>query len=170
MHATSQIVEALPLDEFGVDLITEIKNLRAFAICLSGSMLAADDLVEATLLRAWSKSSRLRVGKNRQIDLLTILRKIFYSSFRKRALEVQDGDCVDTARPGVSGHEEGHIDLQDFRKALTQLPVIQNEVIILIGASGYTYEEAAAICQVEIGTVKTRMDRAQMKLIELLDL
>ena len=102
--------------------------------------------------------------------MLTILRNVFYSSVRKRAREVQDGEDVYAGRLTVSGGQEGHIDLQDFRKALAKLPSQQREVLLLVGTSGHTYEEAAAICQVEIGTVKSRMKRARSRLVELLDL
>ena len=102
--------------------------------------------------------------------MLRILRHIFYSSYRKRAREVQDGDGVNARRLTVSGGQEGHLDLQDFRKALAKLPAEQREVLILLGASGHTYEEAAAICEVEIGTIKSRLSRARPKLIKLLAL
>jgi RNA polymerase sigma-70 factor (ECF subfamily) len=160
----------LPSDDFGDNLIAEIKHLRAFAISLSGSVAASDDLVQETLLRAWSKSDQFRVGTNLRAWLLTILRNIFYSSFRKRAREVQDGDGVNARGLAISGGQEGHLDLQDFRRALTELPAKQREVLILVGASGHTYEEAAAICEVEIGTIKSRLNRARSKLIKLLAL
>ncbi len=168
--AASRMTGALPSDDFRNDLIAEIKYLRAFAISLSGSVSAGDDLVQETLLRAWSKSDQFQVGTNLRAWLLTILRNVFYSDFRKRAREVQDGDGVHAGRLAVSGGQEGHIDLQDFRRALVKLPNHQREVLILVGASGHTYEEAAAICQVEIGTVKSRLNRARAKLIKLLDL
>jgi Sigma-70, region 4 len=96
--------------------------------------------------------------------LLTILRNIFYSSLRKRVREVQDSDGVYARCLTVSGGQEGHLDLQDFRRALAKLPEKQREVLILVGASGHTYEEAAAICEVEIGTIKSRLSRARSKL------
>jgi RNA polymerase sigma-70 factor (ECF subfamily) len=166
----SRVAGVLAPDGFGNDLIAEIKHLRAFAISLSGSVSAGDDLVQETLLRAWSKSNQFRVGTNLAAWLLTILRNIFYSNFRKRSREVQDSDGVYANRLAVSGGQEGHIDLQDFRRALAKLPNHQREVLLLVGASGHTYEEAAKICQVEVGTVKSRMNRARLKLIELLDL
>ena len=102
---------ALPSDDFGDDLIAEIKHLRAFAISLSGSVSASDDLMQETLLRAWSKSAQFRDGTNLRAWLLTILRNIFYSSLRKRVREVQDSDGV-YARPlTVSGGQEGHLAL-----------------------------------------------------------
>ena len=155
--APSRMAGALPSDEFGDDLIAEIKHLRAFAISLSGSVSASDDLVQETLLRAWSKSDQFRDGTNLRAWLLTILRNTFYSSFRMRAREVQDGDGVYARRLTVSGDQEGHLDLQDFRRALAKLPAEQQEVLILVGASGHTYEEAAAICEVEIGTIRSRL-------------
>ena len=146
---------APPSDDFRDNLIAEIKHLRAFAISLSGSASVGDELVQETLLRAWSKSDQFRVGTNLKAWLLTILRNIFYSTFRKRAREMQDSDGVYANRIAVPGGQEGHIDLQDFRRALAKLPNHQREVLLLVGASGHTYEEAAAICRVEIGTVKS---------------
>ncbi len=168
--APGRIAGALPSDDFKNILIAEIKHLRAFAISLSGSVSADDDLVQQTLLRAWGKSDQFRVGTNLRAWLLTILRNIFYSGFRKRAREVQDRDGAYAGRLAVSGGQEGHIDLQDFRRALAKLPNHQREVLLLVGASGHTYEEAAAIYQVEIGTVKNRLSRARLKLFKLLDL
>src|SRR5271165_3984259 len=98
------------MNDFRDNLIAEIKHLRAFAISLSGSITAADDLVQETLLRAWSKSDQFRVGTNLRAWLLTILRNAFYSSFRKRALEVQDDDGLNARRLTVSGDQEGHLD------------------------------------------------------------
>ncbi len=161
---------APPSDDFRDNLIAEIKHLRAFAISLSGSASVGDDLVQETLLCAWSRSDQFRVGTNLNAWLLTILRNIFYSTFRKRAREMQDSDGVYANRIAVPGGQEGHIDLQDFRRALAMLPNHQREVLLLVGASGHTYEEAAAICRVEIGTVKSRLNRARLKLIKLLDL
>ena len=70
----------------------------------------------------------------------------------------------------VSGDQESHLDLEDFRKALARLPTEQREVLILVGANGLSYEEAATICEVEIGTIKSRLSRARSKLVELLEL
>ena len=70
----------------------------------------------------------------------------------------------------MSGDQESHLDLEDFRKALARLPAEQREVLILVGANGLSYEEAATICEVEIGTIKSRLSRARSKLVELLSL
>ncbi len=152
------VAGALPSDGFRDNLIAEIKHLRAFAISLSGSASVGDDLVQETLLRAWNRSDQFQVGTNLKAWLLTILRNIFYSTIRKRAGEMKDSDGVYANRIAVPGGQEGHIDLQDFRRALAKLPNHQREALLLVGASGHTYEEAAAICRVEIVTVKSSLE------------
>jgi RNA polymerase sigma-70 factor, ECF subfamily len=160
----------MPPNSFKDDLVAEMKNLRAFAISLSGSVSLADDLVQEALLRAWSKSDKFQPGTSLRAWLFTILRNIYYSNYRKRAREVQDSDGAYARRLTVAGDQESHLDLEDFRKALTRLPAEQREVLTLVGASGLSYEEAAAICEVEIGTIKSRLSRARAKLVELLAL
>ncbi len=160
----------MPTASFKDELVAEMGNLRAFAISLSGSASLADDLVQETLLRAWSKSDKFQPGTSLRAWLFTILRNIYYSNYRKRGREVQDSDGAYARRLIVSGDQESHLDLEDFRKALTKLPAEQREVLTLVGASGLSYEEAAEICDVEIGTIKSRLSRARSKLVELLAL
>ncbi len=155
---------------FKDDLVAEIPGLRAFAVSLCGSVTTADDLVQEALLRAWSNSDKFQPGTSLRAWLFTILRNIYYSQYRKRAREVQDSDGFYARRLTVPGDQESHLDLEDFRKAMTKLPAEQREVLTLIGASGLSYEEAAAICGVEIGTIKSRLSRARSRLVELLGL
>src|SRR5271157_3955827 len=155
---------------FKDDLVAEIPGLRAFAVSLCGSVTTADDLVQEALLRAWSNSDKFQPGTSLRAWLFTILRNIYYSQYRKRSREVQDSDGACARRLTVPGDQESHLDLEDFRNALTKLPAEQREVLTLVGASGLSYEEAATICQVEIGTIKSRLSRARSKLVELLGL
>jgi RNA polymerase sigma-70 factor (ECF subfamily) len=149
-------------------LLGEIKNLRAFAVSLSGSVSLADDLVQEALLRAWSNSEKFQPGTSLRAWLFTILRNLYYSNYRKHAREVPDSDGFYARRLTVSGDQESHLDLEDFRRVFTRLPAEQREVLMLIGASGLSYEEAATICEVGIGTIKSRLSRARSKLVELL--
>jgi RNA polymerase sigma-70 factor (ECF subfamily) len=151
-------------------LVGEIPSLRAFAVSLCGSVTMADDLVQDALLRAWSNSDKFQLGTSLRAWLFTILRNIYYSQYRKRAREVQDSDGAFARGIAVAGDQESHLDLADFRKALAKLPAEQREVLTMVGASGLSYEEAAEICGVEIGTIKSRLSRARSKLSELLGL
>lgn len=160
----------MPTASFKDELLAEIRNLRAFAISLSGSVSLADDLVQESLLRAWANSEKFQPGTSLRAWLFTILRNIYYSNYRKRAREVQDSDGLYARRLTIPGDQESHLDLEDFRNAMTKLPAEQREVLTLIGASGLSYEEAAVVCQVGIGTIKSRLSRARAKLVELLEL
>jgi RNA polymerase sigma-70 factor, ECF subfamily len=160
----------VPSKKFRELLIGEIPNLRAFAISLSGSFSMADDLVQDTLLKAWGHASSFEEGTNIRAWLFTILRNTYYSLYRRRSREVQDTDGVYSSRVAVTGGQEDSIDLADFRIALAKLPEEQREVLIMVGATGLSYEETAAICGVAIGTIKSRVNRARNRLAELLDI
>jgi RNA polymerase sigma-70 factor (ECF subfamily) len=153
---------------FKNDLLGAIPSLRAFAVSLAQNADKADDLVQETLVKAWDKQSSFQPGTNLKAWLFTILRNEFYSQMRKRGREVQDSDGLMTARLAVHPSQHGMLDLEDFRAALELLPEDQREAIILIGASGFSYEEAAEICQCAVGTIKSRVSRARSKLQEIL--
>lgn len=153
---------------FKNDLLAAIPNLRAFAVSLTQNADKADDLVQETLVKAWDKHESFQMGTNLKAWLFTILRNEFYSQMRKRGREVQDSDGVMTERLAVHPSQHGLLDLEDFRGALEQLPQDQREAIILIGASGFSYEEAAEICGCAVGTIKSRVSRARNRLQEIL--
>jgi RNA polymerase sigma-70 factor (ECF subfamily) len=130
----------------------------------------ADDLVQEALLRAWSNSEKFQPGTSLRAWLFTILRNIYYSQYRKRSREVQDTNGIYSRSIAVEGDQESHLDLADFRVALAKLPAEQREVLTMVGASGLSYEEAAKVCGVEVGTIKSRLSRARARLTELLGL
>lgn len=154
---------------FKRNLLATLPNLRAFAVSLSGRHDKADDLVQDTILKAWAKQESFEPGTNMKAWLFTILRNEFYSQMRKRGREVQDSDGVFTENLSVHPSQYGALDMQDFRKALDKLPADQREAIILVGASGFAYEEAAEICGCAVGTIKSRVSRARSQLQALLD-
>lgn len=155
---------------FKRDLLAALPSLRAFAMSLVGRPDSADDLVQDTIMKAWAKQHLFEPGTNLKAWLFTILRNEFYSQARKRGREIQDSDGTFTARLATHPSQYGSLDLQDFRKALEKLPDDQREAIILVGASGFAYEEAAEICGCAVGTVKSRVSRARAKLQEILDI
>jgi RNA polymerase sigma-70 factor, ECF subfamily len=157
-----------PKASFKELLVAEIPNLRAFGASLSGSMHVADDLVQDTLLKAWSHSGSFMEGTNIRAWLFTILRNTYYSMYRKRGREVQDTDGIYSSRVAVPADQDGALDLADLRIALGKLPEEQREVLIMVGATGLSYEEAAVVCGVAVGTVKSRVNRGRTRLAELL--
>jgi RNA polymerase sigma-70 factor (ECF subfamily) len=150
------------------DLIAAIPNLRAFAVSLCGNPDRADDLVQETLVKAWSKLATFVEGTNMPAWLFTILRNIFYSEYRKRRREVADSDGAIAAKLATAPAQNAHMDFLDFRAALQKLPLDQREALILIGASGFSYEEAAVVCGCAVGTMKSRVNRARNRLVDLL--
>jgi RNA polymerase sigma-70 factor, ECF subfamily len=150
------------------DLIAVIPNLRAFAVSLCGNPDRADDLVQETLVKAWGNLDSFVEGTNLPAWLFTILRNFYYSEYRKRRREVADPDGAIATKLATAPAQNGHMDLRDLHEALQQLPNDQREALILIGASGLSYEEAAEICGCAIGTMKSRVNRARNRLAEIL--
>ena len=149
-------------------LVALIPNLRAFAVFLCGNPARADDLVQETLLKAWEHQASFREGTNLRAWLFTILRNTFFSDCRRRKREVEDGDGAWAAGLAVHPGQQGAADLSDLHAALLQLADEQREALILIGAAGFSYEEAAIVCGCAVGTVKSRVNRARTKLGELM--
>lgn len=150
------------------DLAALVPNLRAFARSLCGSPHHADDLVQETLVKAWKNQASFTEGSNLKAWLFTILRNTYLSERRKRKHEVEDQDGMLAEQLSVHGAQAGHMDMIDFEKAFARLPDDQKEALILIGAEGFSYEEAALMCGCAVGTVKSRVNRARGKLCELL--
>jgi len=155
-------------DVFREGMIAEMPNLRAFAISLCGNVDRADDLVQETLLKAWSSADRFEAGTNLRAWLFTILRNTYFSIHRRRGREVQDSDGLHANRIATAAPQESAMEMQEFRVALTKISEEHREALLLVGASGFSYEEAAEVCGVAVGTVKSRVNRARAKLAELL--
>ncbi|MCF4099190.1 RNA polymerase sigma factor [Maritalea mediterranea] len=155
--------------EFKRELLKCLPGLRGFAISLIGNHDRSDDLVQDTIVKAWANKTKFEPGTNMKAWLFTILRNEFYSQMRKKGREVQDTDGAFTDSLSTHAAQLGSMDLHDFKKALSKLPDDQREAIVLVGASGLSYEEAAEICGCAIGTIKSRVNRAREKLREILD-
>ena len=151
-------------------VLSTVPSLRAFAISLCGHVDRADDLVQETLLRALAHIDSFEPGTNMPAWLFTILRNLFRSEYRKRRREVEhaEGRYAET----LKSHPEqtGHVEFNEFRAALAQLPQDQREALVLVGASGFSYEEAAHICGCAVGTIKSRVNRARTRLAELMSI
>lgn len=156
------------LPSFRKALLAAIPNLRAFAMSLCGKQHVADDLIQETLLKAWAHRDKFQPDTNLKAWLFTILRNTYFSEFRKRRREVQDVDGQAAALLSAPPEQNGHLDLADFRKAMLSLSEDQREALLLVGAEGFSYEEAAEITGCAVGTVKSRISRARTRLAELL--
>jgi RNA polymerase sigma-70 factor, ECF subfamily len=150
------------------DLVAAIPNMRAFAISLCGNRDRADDLVQEALVKAWNHLDSFERGTNLKAWLFTILRNGYFSELRKSKREVADSDGQLAARLSVPPEQQGHLELMDLNNALAKLPPDQREALILVGAEGFSYEDAATISGCAIGTVKSRVNRARVKVSELL--
>ncbi|MPR11771.1 sigma-70 family RNA polymerase sigma factor [Microvirga tunisiensis] len=150
------------------ELRAALPSLRAFAMSLCGNRDHADDLVQDTLVRAWSKMDRFEAGTNLNAWLCTILRNIFYSDYRKSVREVEDADGSYAGRLFSIPDQEARLALEDFQRALMTLSADQREALLLVTVEGFSYEEAAEICGCVLGTVKSRVNRARTRLADLL--
>ncbi len=159
----------MPLtDSLRDDILAAVPSLRAFAMSLSGKSDRADDLVQETLVRALANIDSFQPGSNLSAWLFTILRNLFRSDYRKRRREVEDADGSYSKTLKSQPAQGSHLEFEEFRAALEKLPQDQREALILVGASGFSYEDAAAICGCAVGTIKSRVNRARSKLSALL--
>ncbi|KPP82190.1 MAG: RNA polymerase ECF subfamily sigma 70 factor [Oceanicaulis sp. HLUCCA04] len=161
--------EPLPASEFKREMAEAIPYMRAFARSLAGNDSAADDLTQDALIKAWSARQRFRAGSNFRAWIFTIVRNQFYSNCRRSWRQVAwDQEQADRTLTGPSSMN-GVLELDETRRALLELPDDQREAIILVGAGGFSYEEAANICGCAVGTVKSRVSRARSALAAILE-
>jgi RNA polymerase sigma-70 factor (ECF subfamily) len=149
-------------------MLATVPKLRAFAISLSGNADRADDLVQGTLLRAIANINSYQPGTNMAAWLFTILRNLFRSEYRKRRREVEDADGSYAGSLTSPAGQQSGLELKEVSHALAKLPFVQREALILVGASGFSYGEAATISGTAVGTIKSRVNRARHRLAELL--
>lgn len=152
------------------ELVDHLPAMRAFAISLTRNPSIADDMVQDTLVKAWTNIEKFEPGTNMRAWLFTILRNTYYSSRRKAKREVSDSDGAMTESLSQKPDHDGHLHMTDFHAAFAQLPDEQREALILVGASGFAYEEAAKMCGVAVGTIKSRVNRGRAKLTKLMHL
>jgi len=151
-------------------IVEKLPSLRAFAWSLSRNPADADDLVQETLTKAWTYRDRFQPGTNLRAWLFTILRNAWYTTAAKRRREVADEDGKYAARLSVEGSQEWTIELSALRTALDDLPAEHREAIVMVGAAGLSYEEAAEIAGCALGTIKSRVNRARNRLAIAMDM
>jgi RNA polymerase sigma-70 factor (ECF subfamily) len=155
--------------KFKDDLIALIPHMRAFARTMTGNPAQADDLAQEALAKAWQCRDSFTMGTNMKAWAFMILRNQFYSDMRRAWRSVQlDQDAAERTLL-ASDDPNAPLELNELRMALASLPVDQREAVILVGAGGMSYEEAADICNCAVGTVKSRVSRARDALRRIIE-
>ena len=154
--------------EFKKQLADVIPHLRAFGRSLSGNRDLADDLVQETLLKAWAARERFQAGTNMRAWTFIILRNLFLSQMRRARFKGEWDELTASKILAAPASQDRHIELSDMQRALMHLPQPQREALILVGAGGFAYEEAAEICGCAVGTIKSRVARGRAALEQIL--
>ncbi|AYV45898.1 RNA polymerase subunit sigma-70 [Caulobacter flavus] len=156
-------------ETFKKELVTLIPHLRAFARTLTGDPTAADDLAQDAMMKAWDARASFQLGTNMKAWTFMILRNQFYSEKRRSWRQSQlDQEAAERTLVAVDD-PEAPVALDELRMSLAMLPPEQREALILVGAGGFAYEEAADICGCAVGTVKSRVSRARRALQAILE-
>ncbi|AUX68933.1 RNA polymerase subunit sigma-70 [Porphyrobacter sp. HT-58-2] len=154
--------------DFKRELTQVVPHLRAFARGLCGRPDLADDLVQETLLKAWAAQDRFEPGTSMRAWTFVILRNAYLTDMRRNRFRGEyDEGVAERILTAPAGQEEP-IHLSDLHRALLTLPAERREALLLVGAGGFSYEEAAAICGCAVGTIKSRVGRARAALTEML--
>jgi RNA polymerase sigma-70 factor, ECF subfamily len=150
-------------------MLAAVPDMRAFALSLCHQRDRVDDLVQEALLRALNSIQSFK-GGNLTAWLFTILRNNFLNEYRKSRHEVADASGYFVGTMTTQPDQDAHLQLDEFRDALAQLPYEQREAVVLVGGAGLSYEEAARICRCAVGTMKSRVFRGRARLAELMSL
>ncbi|WP_299329177.1 sigma-70 family RNA polymerase sigma factor [Parasphingopyxis sp.] len=155
--------------EFKDQLAQVIPHLRAFGRSLSGNRDTADDLVQETLLKAWAARERFQAGTNMRAWTFIILRNLFLSQMRRSKFKGEWDDLTADKLLAAPASQDRHVELGDMQRALMELPETQREALILVGAGGFAYDEAAEICGCAVGTIKSRVARGRAALEAIME-
>lgn len=166
--AAETATEAESPFDFRQELTSVVPHLRAFARGLCGRPDYADDLVQEALLKAWRARDSFRPGTSMRSWTFVILRNVFLSEARRNRFRGDyDPDAAERLLSRAADQEDG-LHLGDLRSAMMQLSPERREALLLVGAGGFSYEEAAEIAQCAIGTMKSRVARARRALEDLM--
>lgn len=146
------------------DIVTCLPNLRAYARSLIRNADQADDLVQSTVVRALGAVNQYEPGTNFKAWMFTILRNCYFNELRHNRDLIRPIEAADFETYSTPANQQAGLEFADFRRVFSKLPAEQREALVLIGAEGYAYGEAAAICNCPVGTIKSRVGRARSEL------
>ncbi|MBX4192364.1 sigma-70 family RNA polymerase sigma factor [Candidatus Parcubacteria bacterium] len=153
-------------DQFTKDMLACLSPLKAFAISLIGDVVRAEDLVQETVMRALAHKSSFEIGTNMSAWLFTILRNYFHTQYRKRKREVEDVEGDYAGRLSIPANQDDYLELSELFEELDSIPPDQRDALILVGSLGHSYEKAAKLEDIAVGTIKSRVHRARARLEE----
>lgn len=143
------------------DILFHVRALTAYARSLTGNATDAEDLVQETLLRGIENASSYRPGTRMRAWLFTIMRNRFFTDCRKRARErTGSADCA-SGLPCIAHQQEWHMASQEMQAALREMPVHYREALVLVAVIGESYQHASEVLDCDIGTIKSRVNRAR---------
>lgn len=147
------------------DVLAHIPALRVYARSLCRDVTLADDLVQEALLRAINAIGQFKPGTNLRAWLFTILRNSFYTQYSRRRREAP-GSEEDVAElsASVADQQIWSITCKETERALARMPVHYSEALIMVAVLGSSYQETADVLCCDIGTVKSRVNRARARL------
>lgn len=171
---------AVPADP--PDLIAHLPRLRRYARALTGDPASADDLVQDTLERAWARLHQWRApaegdpadpSERLRAWLFTLMHNVHLNHVRRQlppidSLDDEGGPGARLAAQPISGGQLESLGLRDLEAALSRLPFVQREVLLLVGLEEFSYAEAAVVLDVPVGTVMSRLSRARAAMREAL--
>ena len=161
--------EASDRNQFKREMLNVVPHLRAFARGLCGRADFADDLVQETLLKAWAAQARFEPGTSMRAWTFVILRNVYLSELRRNRFRGEYDETQAERILTAPAGQEGPLHLGDLHRALLTLPPERREALLLVGAGGFSYEEAAEICGCAVGTIKSRVGRARAALAAMIE-
>lgn len=162
-------MQQLRRDDLHERIIEQLPHLRAFAVLLAHDRSFAEDLVQEAVVRALAHADQFQPGTNFKAWITTILRNSYFNVVRRRSRLAPMSAVSPGDEPTTSGGQEEHLDLRDFERAFKCLPSAQREALLLVGASGFSYEAAAEVAGCAVGTMKSRVARGRTQLGRILD-
>lgn len=168
-EATSPAARAKADRQFKQLMTAAIPGLRSYARNLCRDEHTADDLVQDTMVKAWAARERFTEGTNFKAWTYTILRNQFLSQMRRKRFTGEYDEAVAEMVLRAPADQDRRLHVEDVERAMARLPEAQREALLLVGAEELTYEEVAAVTDVPLGTVKSRVARGRTALARLVE-
>lgn len=150
------------------EILAYVPRLRAFAWALTGHRERAEDLVQDTIVRILTAAHQFHPGTNLQAWMFTIIRNLHCTDMRRMMRVRFQSLDVSEHEPAALPNQEANLEFGDFQRAFEQLGDDHREAVILVGADGLSYEQAAKVCDCPRGTIKSRVSRARGELRRIL--